>query len=60
LRLVTEEAVEGLRIYVNTKILRMYRVTVKTGVYNAHITDEFFCFKGLAAYSTKEIKQQVH
>jgi len=54
---VTEEAVEDLRIYVNTKILRMYRVIMKTGIYNIHITNELFCFKGLVAYSTKEMNK---
>lgn len=54
---MTEEAVEDLRTYVNTKILRMYRVTVKTGDYSMHITNEFFCFKGLVAYNTKEMNK---
>lgn len=30
---------------------------MKTGVYNMHITNEFFCFKGLAAYNTKEMNK---
>ena len=30
---------------------------MKTGIYNMHTTNEFFCFKGLVAYSTKKINK---
>jgi len=34
-----------------------HEVLVKTGVYNMPITNEVICFKGLAAYNTKEMNQ---